>query len=580
MKGPLKILLLEDCPDDATLIERELRKAGMDIQANVVAEKCDFESALRDYVPDVVLSDHSLPDFNSIEAFELFKIHRAATGTFIPFILVTGNNSEEFAVNSIKAGVDDYIQKNRLKRLPFAITSALEKCKAETQRLAYMELVKKSEQEFRSLFEENPDAVFSLDLLGRFTHVNECFVDLVAYTPEELVGTDFRKILIKSELEKVYTDFVCALERKPRRYETSFVNRCGKRFTLHVSLMAVVVDGQIIGTHCIAKDITEKRKFENLLEQAYRTARIGSWEFDLKTKKLSWTGVTREMHEVSDDYEPTIESAVAFYKEGRSRDMITLAIQSCIDNDACWDCELQIITGKGNERWVRAIGQGVREDGKCVRLYGTFQDIHDRKIAEAASRKAFEEKVNVLESIGDAFFAVDESWIVTYWNNRAEAILERPRKEVLGKNLWTVYRDAVPLQFYSQYQRAMKERITVHFEEYYPAMNLWFEVNVYPAVHGLSIYFRDITEQKAYLREIQNQNATLTEIARIQAHDVRAPLARLLGLVNLLDDRMDRDSELPRILGDIRKSAEELDILVRDIVSKSQAVKTVHDGGQ
>lgn len=700
MQKLIKVLLLEDTPDDATLIEWELQKAGLACTVSVVTDRTEFENALMDNMPDVVLSDHSLPGFNSIEAFQLFKEHREAAGVLVPFILVTGNVSEEFAVQSFRAGIDDYILKDRLKRLPLAIESVLEKYRIENERLSYLRQVvanealmneaeqlahfgswevdfrtgkhrwsdttfaiygfspgeiepdypkfwslvhpddrarlqlqvehtleeeneatyefriidhqgklkylhcklkvqrdpeglpvrfvgfnidisrqkkaadalTKSEQEFRSLFDQNPDAVFSLDISGRFTNVNKGLINMVGYTREEMLGKDFRKILVKSELEKVYNHFLSALERKPQRYETTWINKYGKTFYLDVTLMAIVVDDTIIGTHCVAKDVTEKKKTENLLDQAYRTARIGGWEFDIRANKLSWTGITRELHEVPEDFEPTLESGIAFYKPGRSEETISRAVKNCIDNNVPWDLELQIITAKGAERWVRTIGQAEREHGKCVRLYGTFQDIHERKIAEEASRRAFEEKVNILETLGDAFFTVNKNWIVTYWNKMAERLLQMPRNEILGKNLWDVYSDAVVLTSYEGYHTAMLERRTIQFEDYYPALKMWFEITAYPSREGLSVYFKDITRQKNHIREIEDQNRLLNEIARIQSHEVRAPLARLIGLVNLLNNRMDRELELPEILERIGTNAQELDNQIRTIVRGTEGV--------
>lgn len=694
MRKAIKILLLEDTRDDAELIERELQRAGLVFNLRVVTDKSGFENALAEFSPDVVLSDHSLPGFNSIEAFQLFKKHQAEVDILSPFILVTGNVSEEFAVQSFRAGVDDYILKDRLKRLPLAIESALEKYRIQNERLSYLRQViakealmneaeqlanfgswevdfqtgkhtwsdatfaiygfspgeiepdyplfwslvhpddrahllqefeytleeendatyefriidhhgklkylhsklkvqrdpvgmpvrivgfnidisrqkedadalKKSEQKFRSLFDQNPDAVFSLDITGRFTNVNTALTDMVGYSREEMIGKDFREILVRSELEKVYNHFLSALNRKPQRYETTWANKRGQIFHLDVSLMAIIVDDTIIGAHCVAKDVTEKKKTENLLEQAYRTARIGGWEVDIRANKVSWTGITKELHEVPDDYEPTLESGIAFYKSGWSQEVITHAVKNCIDNNIPWDLELQIITAKGAERWVRAIGQGEREDGKCVRLYGTFQDIHERKIAEEASRRVFEDKVNILESLGDAFFAVDRNWTVTYWNKMAESLLQRPRIEILGKNLWEVYSDAVVLRSYEAYHTAMLEGRTVQFEDYYPALEMWFDITAYPSRDGLSVYFKDITRQKNHIREIEDQNRKLTEIAWIQSHEVRAPLARLMGLVNLLNDRMDRELELPDILNRIGNNAQELDNHIRNIV--------------
>lgn len=131
MDKPLAISMLEDSTDDATLIKWELKKAGIIFKSIIVDKKTEFESALHEFHPDVILSDHWLPQFNSIEAFSLRQEYRKKTGILIPFILVTGNVSEEFAIQALKVGIDDYILKDRLKRLPMAIESAIEKCKIE-----------------------------------------------------------------------------------------------------------------------------------------------------------------------------------------------------------------------------------------------------------------------------------------------------------------------------------------------------------------------------------------------------------------------------------------------------------------
>jgi CheY-like chemotaxis protein len=138
MNGPLKILILEDSPEDVDLIERELKRGGIDFVSTVVKKREEYENALRNCHPDVILSDHSLPQFNSIEAMAIWKAFQKEKNVSIPFILITGSVSEEFAVQSIKAGAGDYILKDRLKRLPSSIKSALEKAKLERERASYM----------------------------------------------------------------------------------------------------------------------------------------------------------------------------------------------------------------------------------------------------------------------------------------------------------------------------------------------------------------------------------------------------------------------------------------------------------
>lgn len=122
MEKQLKIMLLEDREEDAELIERCLRRADLMFETLRVDTREEFIEGLEAFKPDVILSDHSLPQFNSIEALKIYK----KVNPKLPFILVTGTVSEEFAVNCLKEGADDYILKSNLVRLPNAIKNAIQ----------------------------------------------------------------------------------------------------------------------------------------------------------------------------------------------------------------------------------------------------------------------------------------------------------------------------------------------------------------------------------------------------------------------------------------------------------------------
>ncbi|MHA4842551.1 sensor histidine kinase [Flavitalea antarctica] len=108
----------------------------------------------------------------------------------------------------------------------------------------------------------------------------------------------------------------------------------------------------------------------------------------------------------------------------------------------------------------------------------------------------FDERHTILESIGEAFYRVDNNWIVTYWNNQAEKMLGQPRENILNKNLWEIYHDAIDTPFYHNFQKATRENQIVRFEALYETLQLWLEVNVFPSRSGCSVYFKDITEKK------------------------------------------------------------------------------------
>lgn len=138
-------------------------------------------------------------------------------------------------------------------------------------------------------------------------------------------------------------------------------------------------DDTVGGLIIVQEDVTEEKRSQELLMKAKSVARIGGWEVDLVSNKVYWTQVTREIHEVDEDYVPNLEEGINFYKLGKSRDTITLLVSRAINDGTPWDTELQIITAKGRELWVRAKGEAEVVNGQCIRIYGTFQDIDQRK---------------------------------------------------------------------------------------------------------------------------------------------------------------------------------------------------------
>src|SRR5579863_5570589 len=126
MEQNLQILILEDSSTDAEIIQRVLRKAGMTCKFSVAMDKNSFLTALEEFTLDLIISDNSLPQFSALEALQIVR----ERFSYLPFILVTGTVSEEFAADILRFGADDYILKDRMVRLPAAIETALKKRKA------------------------------------------------------------------------------------------------------------------------------------------------------------------------------------------------------------------------------------------------------------------------------------------------------------------------------------------------------------------------------------------------------------------------------------------------------------------
>jgi len=158
MQEELKILMLEDVPEDAELLERVLKKEKFTFTSLRVDERAKFMEALVEFDPDVILSDHSLPQFNSIEALEICQ----GMDLDVPFIVVTGSVSEEFAVNCIKRGADDYVLKSNLSRLPVAIKFSLMQHEMQRKRKQDEESLRRQNEELIKINRELDSFVYSV----------------------------------------------------------------------------------------------------------------------------------------------------------------------------------------------------------------------------------------------------------------------------------------------------------------------------------------------------------------------------------------------------------------------------------
>ena len=332
----LKILHLEDVADDSTLVSRALEKGLIDFELLLVEDRVGFQNALEGYNPDIILSDHSLPSFNSYEALAIFQ----QTKLNIPFILITATISEDFAVDIIKRGADDYILKDRLERLPTALTNVLEKFKLS------------------------------------------------------------------------------------RQYQANL------------------------------------------------------------------------------------------------------------------------------EELNRASG----------------------------------EKIMILESIGDGFYALDNDWTVTYWNKEVERILERSRQDVIGKNIWEAFPYAIKSLTYDKYHLAKNTGEVQHFERFLEHLGVWLEVSVYPSSNGLSIYLKDFTERKLQelersdlVTDLLRRNKDLEQFSYIVSHNLRAPVANISGLAAELNDPALEADEIAKLSGYLMTSAKKLDGVITDLNMVLQAKRELHE---
>ena len=272
--------------------------------------------------------------------------------------------------------------------------------------------VKESEERFQLLFNNAPLGYQSLDINGNFIKVNQHWLDTLGYTREEVIGKWFGDFLAPGYKEVYLKRFPLFIEKGAIHSEFEMVHKNGNLlFIAFDGKIGHDLNGRFIQTHCILQDITGRKQIENellrkntLLKLTGETAQIGGWEFDTETKILLWTEEVYRIHEIDFTYNPNVSDGIGFYAP-TSRPAIKDALNMAIEYEEPFDLELELITKKGNYRWVHSIGKSYQVNGKTKKVYGSFQDITNQKRVEFELQIKNEElqKVNAEK---DKFFSI------------------------------------------------------------------------------------------------------------------------------------------------------------------------------
>jgi PAS domain S-box-containing protein len=270
--------------------------------------------------------------------------------------------------------------------------------KALAEALQATDALRQSEERYRQLLDALQEGIWVLDVDAKTTFVNPRMAEMLGYTVEEMQGQHLFSFMDERGIEISTGNLQRREEGIKEQHDFEFLRKDGSRlFALLEASPIYDDDGNYAGSLAGIQDITERRRAqealqrsENLLKETQRLARLGGWELYPDTQQVRWTEEVFAIHEVPLDFEPSLETALAFYP-AKDRQLLEDAIRLAIERGETWDLELQFQTATGRRLWVRAIGKAECQDGRVVKLSGTFQDVSERKQAEQALRAAKEE---------------------------------------------------------------------------------------------------------------------------------------------------------------------------------------------
>ena len=235
----------------------------------------------------------------------------------------------------------------------------------------------------------SPVGICQVNEQARVVSFNQRYADLLGFSPDQLRQKHVYEFDPNYDREGWRRHWQEMLDKKDMHIETQFETADGSLRNVELRSKMITYEGQSF-IHAICLDVTQRKRseaqlinYKDLLDKTNDVARIGTWEVDLVKNLPVWSKVTREIHEMPEDYQPEFATAVSFYKEGENRETIARLFNRGVQEGIGFDQELEIITGKGNPKWIRTIGIPLMKDGVCERIYGMFQDISEQKRAEA-----------------------------------------------------------------------------------------------------------------------------------------------------------------------------------------------------
>jgi PAS domain S-box-containing protein len=496
MKQPLKILLLEDSRTDAEIIHRLLKKEMPRVEFSLAMNKKEFLKALEEFAPDVILSDNSLPQFNASEALVIVQkkiLH-------VPFILITGTVSEEYAANIIKQGADDYILKDRMTRLPASIDAALQRRQNEKEKLEAAKQLKRSEENYRTIMERVSDGFVALDKNWCYTYLNKKAGEIMHRDPVELIGKHIWTEFPEGIDQPFYKAYHEAMEKQEYMHLEKYYSPFDSWLENHIYPSP---DGLSI----FFRDITARKKAEQKIIQSEENLKAifdnsseGFVLLDEQSVVKAFNNKASQSILITIDEEIETGRDIFDFVEKQRRPLVKEVISKVMQGSTIQYDRLYN-RPDGTIAWINFSFNPVRMDDHIKGVCMTIRDITEKKIAEHQKEFDNNNLHALINNTHDLMWSVDRNLKLITSNQAFDKIVKvlsgsTPEK---GENILTDGFSNEQLERYKKYyERAFAGET---FTEIEYSHDFWSEISFYPiyernAVIGTACFSRNITDRK------------------------------------------------------------------------------------
>jgi PAS domain S-box-containing protein len=614
MDRTLKILHIEDIPSDAELVERILKRSGIVFEKLIVDCRKEYINALSQFHPDIILSDHSLPSFNSLEALNILK----QTRMNIPFILITATVSEEFAVNVMKEGASDYILKDRLQRLPSAIINAIGKHQSDSEKQTYLSKIVASEALFTKA-----------ELIAEFGtwrfNINTKTIDwsagtypLLGYKQGEVDPSfeNFLKNIFSEDINQVENIFKTAGDVPAAEIDFRIINKDGSIRYVHSQFELEVNEkgkpAYIIGFN---QDVTSSKlaqiEIQKNIKELKAAAERQSAILNALPPNIVLLNESGKIVAVNESWKKfTLENNLGVPKYGIDYSYLAISEKATgvdeVSGEKIANGIKEVIAGikkefsmeyscysRQKKVWFQIIVAPLTDKTKkgAVVLH---IDITGRKLAEELMHQSEANLRTIFENTDIAYVLCDIEHKIVSFNAKAnELSLEQFNKKLKVGNNAFGYFPKHKIPNVKEAIQKVENNEMISYEASYKLKDStvkWHEVRWVGVANekktniGFILAFKDITERKItdlererMTADLVQRNSDLEQFTYIVSHNFRAPVANIMGLTNMLNS-FDLDvNESNEVKTALTASINNLDQIIMDMNHILQVSTRIND---
>jgi PAS domain S-box-containing protein len=434
-----RVLFVEDVPTDAELAERALRAGGIGVASLRVETREAFLAALSAFAPDIVISDYAMPGFDGMAALRLARDKDA----LLPFIVLTGAMNEDTAVECMKGGASDYVIKEHMARLPFAVKDALGRRRMQALAMEASDRLKESEERYRSIFQASPAIMFIIDPEdGSFVEVNRAGIDFYGWSREEFLALKISQVntMTGDQLRGAMAETISA---GSRHFEARHRLANGDVRDVEIHSGPIVLGGRTLLfsiVHDISTRIAAERERDELssrLNHYLATSPTVTYSLRIKNGEARWQwasgniksllGYSVEEVLLPDWWRRNVHPADRMRAFGGITKLVGAESKGQ---------EYRFLRKDKSEVWLRDEMHISEGGGGETEIVGTLTDISERKRIEADLSL----KGAALEAAASAIVITDRGGKIQWMNPAFGRLTGYSREEAIGKDAGALIR--------------------------------------------------------------------------------------------------------------------------------------------